>query len=214
LRKAATEIADLADRGAGLGMTTLGAAGRSSDMTSGFINEVSTIGNVVGTIETIASQTNLLALNATIEAARAGEAGRGFAVVANEVKALANKVTLATGTISGSVAQALLASENFAEPIMTIRDALKDMEGVSSAIARAANLQMEATDDVVGRALLTASAIDDVVSITNQTRNAVTALETSATNLGKGAGDIERMSADLGGRVETFLKVLRTADAA
>jgi methyl-accepting chemotaxis protein len=214
LRKAAVEISDLADKGAGLGVTTLGAAGRSSDMTQGFIDEIGTIGNVVGTIETIASQTNLLALNATIEAARAGEAGRGFAVVANEVKALANKVKLATGTISGSVTQALLASEQFADPIMTIRDSLKDMEGVSSAIARAANLQMEATDDVVDRATLTASAIDDVVSITNQTRNAVVALEKAATILGRGAGDIELMSVDLGGRVGAFLKALRTSEAA
>jgi methyl-accepting chemotaxis protein len=214
LRKAATEISDLADKGAGLGVTTLNAAGRSSNMTQGFIHEVSTIGNVVGTIETIASQTNLLALNATIEAARAGEAGRGFAVVASEVKALANKVTLATGTISGSVTQAMLASEMFAEPIMTIRDSLRDMEGVSSAIARAANLQLEATDDVVDRAASTASAIDDVVSITNETRNAVTALEMAAATLARGAGDIERMSVDLGGRVESFLNVLRATDAA
>ncbi|MBI9043638.1 MAG: Cache 3/Cache 2 fusion domain-containing protein [Anaerolineaceae bacterium] len=57
------------------------------------------IGDIVKTINDIASQTNLLALNAAIEAARAGVHGKGFAVVADEVRKLADRTTNATQEI-------------------------------------------------------------------------------------------------------------------
>ena len=63
-------------------------------------NQIKEVSKLVLIIEQISSQTNLLALNAAIEAARAGEHGKGFAVVANEVRKLAEQVSLSVTDIT------------------------------------------------------------------------------------------------------------------
>ncbi len=100
------------------------------------------IGEIISTIESIASETNLLSLNASIEAARAGEAGKGFAIVANQVKNLADESAKAAGETTILIERTVLAvekgitiadetAENMDEVMKGAREATEKMEQTS-----------------------------------------------------------------------------------
>jgi methyl-accepting chemotaxis protein len=97
------------------------------------------IGDIIGTIDSIAFQTNILALNAAVEAARAGEQGRGFAVVATEVRALAKRSGDAAkeirGLITDSVSRIDAGSAQGAQAAAGMQAVVAAIQNVSTLIA-------------------------------------------------------------------------------
>ena len=109
----AQEVADAAQRSVEFSRAGEGAVGETIASMAGIKQRVEgiaekilalseqtqQIGNIIATVNDIASQSNMLALNASVEAARAGEQGKGFAVVAMEVRSLAEQSKQATTQI-------------------------------------------------------------------------------------------------------------------
>jgi hypothetical protein len=94
------------------------------------------VGDIVGTIDTIAFQTNILALNAAVEAARAGEQGKGFAVVAAEVRTLAQRAAQAAQEIKALIGESLGTVSSGETRVRVAGDTMQELATRSIACAR------------------------------------------------------------------------------
>ena len=189
------------------------AADRASDVVERIALLESATGNIVNAlaiIRDISEQTNLLALNATIEAARAGEAGKGFAVVANEVKALANQTSEATGEISGYVDSIRNATESTVASIRDIANQVQTINDANSAVSAAVEEQSAATQEIARNIEQASDGTAEVTSNIAEVTRGAQETGASATEVNSAAGELSVQSEKLRMIVDEFLESARS----
>lgn len=139
------------------------------------------IGEIVGSIEKIASQTNLLALNATIEAARAGEAGKGFAVVAGEVKALADQTSRATDQIRSRIdnlrdemARIVVSMHEGTQAVTNGQDVMKTVDDNMNTVAQQIQVASQSMDQI-------SAVLDEQIEASDSINTSINAIAQSST---------------------------------
>ncbi len=148
------------------------------------------IAEITQVIESIAFQTNILALNAAVEAARAGEEGRGFGVVAAEVRALAQRTSVAAKEIKQLIedagARVAQGQQKSATAQATMVDAVEGVRQVTvlvSEISAAANEQLSGISQINAAVAQLDSITQQNAALVEEMAASTQALEITATTV-------------------------------
>ena len=166
------------------------------------------IGQIIATVEDLATQSNLLAVNAAIEAAKAGEQGKGFGVVAQEVKSLAeqsrqatNQVRTILGDIQKATSAAVMATEQGSK---AVKAGTRQSEVAGSAIQALAGSVNEAAQAAVQ---IAASSQQQLVGV-DQVAGAMESIKQASAQNVAGAKQLEtaaRNLSELGQRLKQMV---------
>ncbi|WP_017472387.1 methyl-accepting chemotaxis protein [Amphibacillus jilinensis] len=180
---------------------------QSLDKVRGLDDMTLKITKLVTVIQEVAEQTNLLALNAAIEAARAGEHGKGFAVVADEVRKLAEQVSLSvndittttTGIQEESTAAVSVLEEGYqavtegSQQIQTTGETIKDLNTIIN------NMESEITGianslyDVLDGTKLINDSITNIASVSEESAAGIAEADSAAERLSQSVNQIKAM---------------------
>jgi methyl-accepting chemotaxis protein len=103
------------------------------------------IGEITGTVNSLAQQLKMLSLNAAIEAAKAGEAGKGFAVVAAEVKELAEQSQQATVQVNAILQDIQRATD---KAVMVTEEGTKGVDRGTQMVQEVGNAMQQLTEAI------------------------------------------------------------------
>ena len=183
----------------------------SNTIVDGLAERAARIGQVVSTINDIASQTNLLALNATIEAARAGEAGKGFAVVAHEVKALANQTAQATQDIARQVGDIRTATNQAIAAMRSVAEGIRAVDEIAGAITAAVEEQNAAMGEITRSVQHAADGTTRVDGAIGGVHQAAVQTGAASAQVLAAADSLNRRAGELRLQVQAFLGGIRAS---
>jgi CHASE3 domain sensor protein len=171
------------------------------------------VGVVLDIVSELAEQTNILAINATIEAAGAGDAGKRFAVVADEIRKLADRVTLSTKEIRALIDDVRSAVNT---TVMTTETGSKTVDLGAKQFAEVA----VAFKQISGLVVTAAEAAREIELSTKQQATAVEQVNVAIANVAQASRESEASSgqtlqtaSQLAGLSRDLLKIIQPSAA-